>query len=39
MTRATPDDYLGWLVVWRLSADRDALARARALNPRGTPRA
>jgi hypothetical protein len=39
MTRATPDDYLGWLVVWRLSGDRDALARARALNPRGTPRA
>ena len=38
MTRATPDDYLGWLVVWRLSGDRAALARAQALNPRGTPR-
>jgi hypothetical protein len=38
MTRATPDDYLGWLVVWRLSGDRAALARAHELNPRGTPR-
>jgi hypothetical protein len=37
MTRSNPDDYLGWLVVWRLSGARDALARAHALNPRGTP--
>jgi hypothetical protein len=37
MTRAHPDDYLGWLVVWRLSGARSALARAHALNPRGTP--
>lgn len=37
MTRAHPDDYLGWLVVWRLSREPGALARARALNPRGTP--
>lgn len=38
MTRARPDDYLGWLVTWRLSGDPGALARARELNPRGTPR-
>jgi hypothetical protein len=37
MTRAHPDDYLGWLVVWRLSGERAALARAHVLNPRGTP--
>lgn len=37
MTRSNPDDYLGWLVVWRLSGAREALARAHALNPRGTP--
>jgi hypothetical protein len=37
MTRAHPDDYLGWLVVWRLSGDDHAWARAHALNPRGTP--
>jgi hypothetical protein len=34
MTRANPDDYLGWLAVWRLSGDRGALARVRELNPR-----
>ncbi len=39
MTRSSPDDYLGWLVVWRLTGARDALARAHALNPRGTPSA
>jgi hypothetical protein len=39
MTRSSPDDYLGWLIVWRLSGARDALARAQALNPRGTPAA
>jgi hypothetical protein len=38
MTREHPQDYVAWLVVWRLSGDRAALARARALNPRGTPR-
>ena len=37
MTLAHPDDYLGWLIVWRLSGDRAAHARAAALNPRGTP--
>jgi hypothetical protein len=37
MTRDHPQDYLGWLVVWRLSGSRAALARAHALNPRGTP--
>jgi len=37
MTQAHPDDYLGWLIVWRLSGDERAHARARALNPRGTP--
>jgi hypothetical protein len=39
MTRSSPDDYLGWLIVWRLSGAREALARAHALNPRGTPAA
>src|SRR4051794_40977689 len=37
MTRARPDDYLGWLGVYRLTGDRGALARAHALNPRGVP--
>jgi hypothetical protein len=37
MTQASPRDYLGWLVVWRLTGDRRALARAHELNPRGTP--
>jgi hypothetical protein len=37
MTRDHPQDYVGWLVVWRLSGSRGALARAHALNPRGTP--
>jgi hypothetical protein len=37
MTSAHPDDYLGWLIVWRLSGDRRAHARAEELNPRGTP--
>ena len=37
MTRSHPDDYLGWLIVWRLSGDQRAHARAAALNPRGTP--
>jgi hypothetical protein len=39
MAMAHPDDYLGWLVVWRLSGERTALARAHALNPLGTPAA
>jgi hypothetical protein len=37
MTRARPDDYLGWLGLYRLTGDRGALARAHALNPRGVP--
>jgi hypothetical protein len=37
MTRSSPDDYLGWLGVYRLTGDRGALARAHALNPRGVP--
>jgi hypothetical protein len=37
MTRQHPDDYIGWLGVYRLTGDRDALARAHALNPRGVP--
>jgi hypothetical protein len=37
MTEAHPDDYLGWFIVWRLSGDPRALARAHDLNPRGTP--
>jgi hypothetical protein len=37
MTRQHPDDYLGWLGVYRLTGDRGALARAHALNPRGVP--
>jgi hypothetical protein len=34
MTREHPDDYLGWLGLYRLTGDRTALARAHALNPR-----
>lgn len=37
MTKASPDDYLGWLVVWRLTGSRRALTRAHELNPRGAP--
>jgi hypothetical protein len=37
MARSSPDDYLGWLSIWRLTGDPAALARARDLNPRGTP--
>jgi hypothetical protein len=37
MTTSAPDDYLGWLAVWRLTGERQALVRAHALNPRGTP--
>jgi hypothetical protein len=37
MTRANPDDYLGWLALGQLSGDRRALARAHELNPRGVP--
>jgi hypothetical protein len=35
MTRSHPDDYLGWLGLYRLTGDRAALRRARELNPRG----
>jgi hypothetical protein len=37
MTRSSPNDYLGWLGLYRLTGDRGALARAHALNPRGVP--
>jgi hypothetical protein len=37
MVRDSPQDYLGWLALGRLSGDRRALARAHALNPRGVP--
>jgi hypothetical protein len=37
MTESSPDDYNGWLALYRLSGDREALARAHELNPRGTP--
>jgi hypothetical protein len=38
MTRDNPDDYVGWIAVYRLAGDRGALRRARELNPRGAPR-
>jgi hypothetical protein len=37
MTRSSPDDFSGWLALYRLTGERDALARAHRLNPRGTP--
>lgn len=37
MTASDPDDYLGWLVLGRLTRDRAALERAHALNPRDVP--
>jgi hypothetical protein len=37
MTRSSPDDYIGWLGLYRLTGDRRALARAHELNPRGVP--
>jgi hypothetical protein len=37
MTRAHPDDYLGWLGLYRLTSDRAALRRAHALDPRAVP--
>ncbi|MEP6954600.1 MAG: hypothetical protein ABI950_11130 [Solirubrobacteraceae bacterium] len=37
MVRDSPQDYLGWLALGRLTGDERALARARALNPRGVP--
>jgi hypothetical protein len=37
MTVAAPDDYTGWLLVWRFTGSRSALAVAHRLNPRGTP--
>jgi hypothetical protein len=33
-----PDDYLGWLAIYRIGGDQRALARAHALNPRAVPR-
>jgi hypothetical protein len=32
-----PDDYLGWLAIYRIGGDQRALARAHALNPRAVP--
>jgi hypothetical protein len=37
MTRSSPDDYLGWLGLYRLTGDRGALRRAHELNPRAVP--
>ncbi|MDP9347280.1 MAG: hypothetical protein M3P44_16510 [Actinomycetota bacterium] len=37
MIRDSPQDYLGWLALGQLSGDEHALARARALDPRGVP--
>jgi hypothetical protein len=37
MTRSSPDDYLGWLGLYRLTGDRGALQRAHELNPRAVP--
>lgn len=37
MIRDSPQDYLGWLALGRLSGEKRALARAHALNPRGVP--
>ena len=37
MTRSSPDDYLGWLGLYRLTGDRHALQRAHELNPRAVP--
>jgi hypothetical protein len=32
-----PDDYIGWLAVYRIGGDERALARAHELNPRAVP--
>jgi hypothetical protein len=32
-----PEDYLGWLAIYRLGGDQRALARAHRLNPRAVP--
>lgn len=32
-----PQDYIGWLAVYRLGGDQRALARAHRLNPRAVP--
>jgi hypothetical protein len=37
MTRSSPDDYLGWLGLYRVTGDRGALEHAHALNPRAVP--
>ena len=37
MVHDSPQDYLGWLALGRLTGDQRALARAHALNPRGVP--
>jgi hypothetical protein len=38
MVRDNPDDYIGWVAVYRLTGSRAAYERARALNPRGVQR-
>jgi hypothetical protein len=32
-----PEDYIGWLAIYRIGGDQRALARAHALNPRAVP--
>jgi hypothetical protein len=32
-----PEDYIGWLAIYRIGGDERALARAHALNPRAVP--
>jgi hypothetical protein len=34
---SSPEDYNGWLALYRLTGEREALTRAHELNPRGTP--
>ena len=38
MVRDNPDDYIGWVAVYRLTGSRAAFERARELNPRGVQR-
>jgi hypothetical protein len=35
--RQHPEDYIGWLAIYRIGGDEGALARAHALNPRAVP--
>jgi len=38
MVRDNPEDYVGWVAVYRLTGSRAAFQRARELNPRGVQR-